>query len=170
MMDISIELQQVEAPKEVAMVSSEAVDDVVVSNLSDSPEEGVVIGDLYVSYYSVAPVQEAVVSLDWTEACMESPNCDVGDLSVTTKSRDVDVDGMDTSDDTMNYTGYDIPYQIVGADSEEGFDESQDQCLHDLMFEVEVETCKEIDIVRASISLNEKIVKVPSSCILDVEL
>ena len=55
-MDSSIDLQQVEAPKEVAMVSSEAVDDVVVSNLSDSPEEGVVIGDLYVSYFSVAPI------------------------------------------------------------------------------------------------------------------
>ena len=36
-MDSDIELQQVEAPKVVAMVSLEAVGDVVVTNFSDSP-------------------------------------------------------------------------------------------------------------------------------------
>ena len=54
--DSSTVLEQFEAPKVVATISSDAVDDVVVTNYLDSPEEGVVIGDLYVSYHRVAPV------------------------------------------------------------------------------------------------------------------
>ena len=40
-------------------------------------------------YHSVAPVQEAVASSGGTNACMESPTCDVGDLDVTVESVDV---------------------------------------------------------------------------------
>lgn len=57
---------------------------------------------------------------------MESHNYDVDDIGVTTKSGDVDAVGMDTSDDAMSCTGYDTPYQILGDDSEEIFDQSQD--------------------------------------------
>lgn len=58
----------------------------------------------------------------------------------------------------------------MGDDFEEGLDESQDRCLHDLTIEVEAETCKMIDIERASISSDEELVEVHGSCISDAEL
>lgn len=80
--------QQVEAPRVVATDCTKAVDTVVITKCSDSSVEGVVIGDFYVSYRSVAPVQEAVDSSDGTDACMESPSGDVGDLGITAESVD----------------------------------------------------------------------------------
>lgn len=80
---------------------------------------------------------------------------------------------MDTSgdllDDAMSCTGYDTSSQILGDDFEEVLDESQDPCLQDLTIKVEAKTCGEIDIVRASISL-EELFEVHSSCISDAEL
>ena len=73
-------------------------------------------------------------------------------------------------DDAMSCTRYDTPCQILGDDSEEVLDESQDRCLHDLTIEVEVETFEEIDITRASISSDEEQVEVCSGRISDVEV
>ena len=72
---------------------------------------------------------------------------------------------MDTFDDAMSYTKYDISCQVSDDDSEEVLDGSKDQCLQDLSFEVEVETCGDIDIARASISSIEK----HRCCISDAE-
>ena len=158
LMDSSTKLQYVEAPRVVA-VSAETVDAVVTTDISGSLEEVIIIGDLYGSCHSVALVQEVVDSLGGTNACMEVPSCDVGDLGVTTESvdvgscssiidsqvdvescvqnqvlvveallGDVDVDSMDTSndtfDDSMTCTRYDIPYQVLTDDFKEVLDGS----------------------------------------------
>lgn len=88
LVDSSAEHQQVEAPRAITTDCTVAADIVVITVCSNSSVEGVVIGDFYVNCSSVAPVQEAVTSLDGTDACMGSPSGDVGDLGTTAESVD----------------------------------------------------------------------------------
>ena len=81
--DSDTELQRVEAPRFVAAVSVETVDAVVTTDTSHSLEEGIIIGDLYVSCDNVAPMQEVVASSGGNDGCMESLSCDVGGLGNT---------------------------------------------------------------------------------------
>lgn len=54
--DSGIELQQVEAPRVVVVVRAETVNAVVTTDTSGSLKEGIIIGDLYVSFHSVSLV------------------------------------------------------------------------------------------------------------------
>lgn len=127
-------------------------------------------GDLGVTAESVdvGSCSSVIDSQPGVESCVQSQV-----TAVETLLGDGDVDSVDTSgdllDDAMICIGYDTPCQILGDDSYEILDESQDQCLQDLTIEVEAETCGEIEIARASIS-SEELFEVHSSCISDAKL
>jgi hypothetical protein len=88
LVDSGTKLQHVEVPRVVA-VSSETIDAVITTDTSGSLEEGNIIGDLYGSCHSVAPVHEAVASSGGIDACMKSPSYDASDLGVIAESVDV---------------------------------------------------------------------------------
>ena len=83
-------------------------------------------------------------------------------------SNDADTHSMDTSsdpfEDVMSCIEYDIPCQILGDDSEKVLDWSWNHDLQGLPIEEEVESCKEINTMKASGSSEEASIDILSSC------
>ena len=131
MVDCNTELQQVESSRVVAAVDAETVDTVVTSDAPDPFEEGLVIGDLYVSCRSVAPEREATPLSGGIGESMELPCCGVDDPVIQQE--------MTTA---VEFSA--TPDCIIELDSDSSLDLQEDTTFEDCLEEIETD-CTERD-------------------------